>query len=105
MEDKAARKALLDTRNELSGKFNVSLCIVYTDIQEAKSKAASLRAELTQLREKISNLPRVSINELEAKISEAEESIETDSLSIKQERDLNTKIKGWKVRVVGCVDV
>ena len=32
MEDKAARKALLDTRNELSGKFNVSFCIVYTDI-------------------------------------------------------------------------
>lgn len=28
---------------------------------------------------------------------EAEEKIETESMSIKQERELNTKIKGWRV--------
>ena len=40
-------------------------------------------------------------SELEAKIMEAEDQIETESMTIKQERDLNAKIKSWKVRVVG----
>ena len=56
-----------------------------------------MRNELTQIREQISNLPHIQTGELEAKIQEAEEQIETESLSIKQERELNTKIKGWRV--------
>lgn len=61
-----------------------------------------MRNELTQIREQISNLPHVQSGELEAKIQEAEERIETESLSIKQERELNTKIKGWRVEFAGC---
>lgn len=85
MEDMAARKALLERRNELTAEFSTG-----------KSKASALRSELSQIREQISNLPHVQSGELEAKIMEAEEKIETESMSIKQERELNTKIKGWR---------
>lgn len=85
MEDMAARKALLDRRTELSTEFN-----------EGKAKSAALRNELSQIREKISSYPHVNSSELEAKIMEAEDQIETESMTIKQERDLNAKIKSWK---------
>ena len=41
----------------------------------------------------------MNVADLENRIADAEERIEVESLSIKDERELNRKIQGWKVVV------
>ena len=57
----------------------------------------AVRGELSQIREQLSNIPSVNVSELEDRIADAEERIEVESLSMKDERELNRKIQGWRV--------
>ena len=57
----------------------------------------AVRAELSQIRDQLANIPSVNVADLENRIADAEERIEVESLSIKDERELNRKIQGWRV--------
>ena len=59
----------------------------------------AVRGELSQIRDQLANIPSVNVTDLENRIADAEERIEVESLSIKDERELNRKIQGWKVVV------
>lgn len=84
-ESFSARKALFDSRNELTAKREAA----FTEFNSLKTQLESIRASLKQA-------SRVKPAELEEKIRNAEMKIETESLSMKEEKELRRQIMQWE---------
>ena len=80
----AARKVLLDARQELTAKRSAAL-----------NEFKAVKAQLEAIRDQLKNASRIKPSELEERIEKAEMRIETESLSMKEEKDLRRQVQQW----------
>ena len=80
----AARKVLLDARQELTAKRMAAL-----------NEFKAVKAQLETIRDQLKNASRIKPSELEERIEKAEMRIETESLSMKEEKELRRQVQQW----------
>lgn len=80
----AARKVLLDARQELTAKRSAAM-----------NEFKAVKAQLEAIRDQLKNASRIKPSELEERIEKAEMRIETESLSMKEEKDLRRQVQQW----------
>ena len=80
----AARKVLLDARQELTAKRSAAL-----------NEFKAVKAQLETIRDQLKNASRIKPSELEERIEKAEMRIETESLSMKEEKELRRQVQQW----------
>ena len=80
----AARKVLLDARQELTAKRSAAL-----------NEFKAVKAQLEAIRDQLKNASRIKPSELEERIEKAEMRIETESLSMKEEKELRRQVQQW----------
>ena len=80
----AARKVLLDARQELTAKRSAAL-----------NEFKAVKAQLETIRDQLKNASRIKPSELEERIETAEMRIETESLSMKEEKELRRQVQQW----------
>lgn len=80
----AARKVLLDARQELTAKRSAAL-----------NEFKAVKAQLETIRDQLKNASRIKPSELEERIEKAEMRIETESLSMKEEKELRRQLQQW----------